>query len=280
MADTTLIIGNARAGLFDGVTDKNSLLNRLINELCALNGGIENGTVKYIASAGAVKAYGTLTCLNVLPANTCVVGGVTFTAVADSATPTATQFKIGGNRATNTVEILGALAADDTVVVNSHAFTAKSSGATGDQFNIGASLTATAANLAAAINASITSGIAGVFTATSAVETVTIQVVAQGTAGNSYTLTQTGDGVTVGGATFSGGTLDATATAAYLAAAINANTTTSKLVAAASALGVVTCTCLTPGVIGNHIVLTSGTNITAATMANGAGSYTTLHFGA
>lgn len=56
--------------------------------------------------------------------------------------------------------------AADAFSINTHAFTARASGASGDEFNIGATNADSATNLAAAINASITSGITGVFTAT------------------------------------------------------------------------------------------------------------------
>jgi hypothetical protein len=54
---------------------------------------------------------------------------------------------------------------DETCVINGVTFTAKTSGATGDQFNIGSTLYVTATNLAAAINASTTAGIVSNVTA-------------------------------------------------------------------------------------------------------------------
>lgn len=71
---------------------------------------------------------------------------------------------------------------------------------------------------------------------------------------------------------------DATVTAANLAALINANTTLNKYVSATSALGVVTITCLTPGVLGNQIALTGSTGIVASAtyMASGAGGAETV----
>jgi len=102
------------------------------------------------------------------------------------------------------------------------------------------------------------------------------------------------DTVTIGGTVFTGsdtpsgtsqfltGSTD-TASAASLAVAINANTTTNKYLSATSALGVVTITCLIPGVIGNSISLaisahgsvsgsgrmTSGSNDTNVTISHG-----------
>jgi phage tail sheath gpL-like len=65
-----------------------------------------------------------------------------------------------------------------------------------------------------------------------------------------------------------------TASAAALAAAINADTTINKLVFATSAAGVVTLKALSPTAIGNKITLVaSGTGVTAsgATLTTGAG---------
>lgn len=64
------------------------------------------------------------------------------------------------------------LTADDTVTIGTITFTAKASGATGNEFNIGADATADAVALAAAINAS--SSVAGLVTAEAASGTVTL----------------------------------------------------------------------------------------------------------
>ena len=67
---------------------------------------------------------------------------------------------------------------------------------------------------------------------------------------------------------------NATVTAANLAALINANTTTNKLFSATSAAGVVTVTCLTPGLIGNLMTLASssvGYAASGATLTGGTG---------
>lgn len=57
---------------------------------------------------------------------------------------------------------------------------------------------------------------------------------------------------------------DATVTAVNLVAAITGNTTLNKLVTATSALGVVTITAISPGVMGNQITLVGSTGIVAA----------------
>lgn len=76
-------------------------------------------------------------------------------------------------RTTATITITHAnLTAADTVTIGAAVYTAVASGATGNQFNIGADATAAAANLAAAINGS--ADLAGLATATSALGVVTI----------------------------------------------------------------------------------------------------------
>lgn len=69
-----------------------------------------------------------------------------------------------------------------------------------------------------------------------------------------------------------------TETAANLAAAINANTTSNKYVTATSALTVVTITAKQPGLVGNLITLTSADTTIVVTgsgfLASGAGSPT------
>lgn len=67
-------------------------------------------------------------------------------------------------------------------------------------------------------------------------------------------------------------------TTANLVACVNANTTLNKLVFASRALGVVTFTALTPGVVGNQIPLVGSTGMVAgaATLASGAGGHETV----
>jgi phage tail sheath gpL-like len=71
---------------------------------------------------------------------------------------------------------------------------------------------------------------------------------------------------------------DATATAAALAAAVNASSALTGVVRASSALGVVTITCQVRGVIGNKITLAkteatpNSITLSAAALANGTGA--------
>lgn len=94
--------------------------------------------------------------------------------------------------------------ADQTVVVAGVTFTAKSSGATGNQYNLGASLTASAANLVAAINASASTY--NMVVASSVGAVVTITSVTPGLVGNFIPLTAgTSSNVTASSATLASG---------------------------------------------------------------------------
>lgn len=113
--------------------------------------------------------------------------------------------------ATATVTIgAGDFANNDTITINGVAFTAKTSGATGNQFNIGASLTETATNLVEAIENSSTKLIIQTVKASSdgAVVTLTSRipgVIGNVTAGGGlFTLAKSAANVTLT-ATFAGG---------------------------------------------------------------------------
>lgn len=100
------------------------------------------------------------------------------------------EFKVGAVKASLVGTFTGAPTADETITINGVAFTAKDSGATGDQFNIGANVTATAAALVAAINASSTAGIVGVVTASNVAGAVTVTCVVPGLVGNAIVVAE------------------------------------------------------------------------------------------
>jgi hypothetical protein len=117
-----------------------------------------------------------------------------------------TDVTLTGTYASATATLSSAVATNK-VTIASHDFTAVASGATGDQWNIGADDNASAANLAAAINASTTSGVQGVVTASASGAVVTVTAVGGGTGGNAITFTKTGSPITVtGGGTLAGAT--------------------------------------------------------------------------
>jgi phage tail sheath gpL-like len=117
-------------------------------------------------------------------------------------------------QASGTIAFSGVASANDTVLINGVTFTAVASGATGNQWNIGASATASAANLATAINGSVTSLVSGYVTASAATGTLTITSAFYGLTGNQCTIAKgvdAGPVMTVSGARLTGGAEDATA---------------------------------------------------------------------
>lgn len=116
--------------------------------------------------------------------------------------------------ATGTITFADVGDADDTVTIGGQVYTLKASPANPYEVDIGASVTETASNLAAAINAGAGAGTAygtgtvvnSDVTATSALGVVTITARISGTAGNSVTLAKDGTDITVSGANLSGGT--------------------------------------------------------------------------
>lgn len=122
------------------------------------------------------------------------------------------SFNIGSALATATVTIgAGDFANNDTITINGIAFTAKTSGATGNQFNIGASLTETAENLVAAITNSTTKLIKQTVKAENTGAVITLTSRLAGVIGNTtatgglFTLAKSAANVTLT-ATWAGGT--------------------------------------------------------------------------
>lgn len=133
---------------------------------------------------------------------------VTFTPTGGSNTATGT-FSItpstdwvgDGARATGTAT-LTSVSAGDTVVVNSNTYTAVAGTKSGNtQFSIDGSDAKDAEDLALSINSLDTN----VRATTDATNVVTVNAFTRGTAGNAFTLSQTGGNVAVSGATLAGG---------------------------------------------------------------------------
>jgi len=95
-----------------------------------------------------------------------------------------------GVRASATLTFSGLPVADEVFSVAGTVFTAKASGATGNQFNIGADATATATAVAAAVNASATALVARMIVATSSGPVVTIGAQIPGVLGNAFQVAQ------------------------------------------------------------------------------------------
>lgn len=111
--------------------------------------------------------------------------------------------------------VFDTVVATDAFAINGVSFTAVASGATGNQFNVGANDLETAENAAAAVNASVTSLVAGYVTASAADvsgdATLTITAVPYGIAGNAFTITSADATITPSGARLTGGAADADA---------------------------------------------------------------------
>lgn len=118
---------------------------------------------------------------------------------------------IASVRASGTVTAAGNTAGD-TVSINGLTYTLVANDATVGELDfskvkVGASVSACASNLAAAVNAREAQRIGGTTVSASvdgAVVTITADV--EGTAGNAYALVETGSSFTISGATLSGGT--------------------------------------------------------------------------
>lgn len=96
----------------------------------------------------------------------------------------------GAVKASATLVLSGLPSNNETFVLNGVTFTAKTSGATGNEFNIGGSASATATNIATAINASATAAVSNCVTAEASSGTVTITALEPGVFGMGYTLTE------------------------------------------------------------------------------------------
>lgn len=112
----------------------------------------------------------------------------------------------GAVRASGTLTFTGNPLNTETFTINGVTFTAKTSGATGDQWNIGANATANAAAVVTMVNASTTAKIKGVIKAASAAGVVTFTCLVPGVIGNLCTLTESLTNATVSGANFASGT--------------------------------------------------------------------------
>lgn len=106
--------------------------------------------------------------------------------------------------ALNSASFAGQPAVNDTLAINGTTVTFVASGATGNQVNIGGTLAATLVNLLTFLSASVDVNL--VKTTYSVTGTVLYMTsVVTGTAGNAYTLAKVSTNITIGGATFSGG---------------------------------------------------------------------------
>lgn len=137
-------------------------------------------TIEYTDTADSFRSVCDLSPLGLPAINNFLdyVGGV-----AASTYPSKFTFYTGAVKATATMTVTSTGSAnDETCVVAGVTFTAKTSGATGNQFNISTTPATQAANMVAAFNAS--SDLSGIVTATSLLGVVTITSVVPGVVGN------------------------------------------------------------------------------------------------
>lgn len=114
-----------------------------------------------------------------------------------------------GTKATGTVTVSSQPSDADTLTINGHAITFKTSGAAGAEVNIGGTTSITAASLRALVNANQELyGVSAGGTTTG----VALTALVSGTAGNSITLAKSGTNPSVSGATLSGGAAGASIT--------------------------------------------------------------------
>lgn len=106
---------------------------------------------------------------------------------------------------------LNTVIATDAISINGVTFTCVASGATGNQFNVGADDDETAENMAAAINASATALVSTQVTASASAAVVTITAKIKGYAGNAVTIASADATITASGARLTGGAPDPTA---------------------------------------------------------------------
>lgn len=131
-----------------------------------------------------------------------------FNSLAGGSRHASVMVGVGAVKASGTVTFSGTGAANDTIIINGVTFTAKASGATGNEWNVGASATLSAAAAAAAINASATALISGYVTASASEGVLTITAGKAGIMGNTVTIAEGVDGsshMAVSGARLTGG---------------------------------------------------------------------------
>jgi hypothetical protein len=192
------------------------------------------------------------------------------------------EWQIGGTEkvhASGTFTFSGIATATKVYVINGVTFTARTSGATGNEFNKGASLSVSANALAVAINASATAGIAKtVFATALGIAATATAACASVIATNTlrvgkvlFTMAATGgDPTDVSQVVAVGGT--DTAMGDNLCAAINAHPSLKGTVVASNSSGTITITASARGTEGNKILLDStGATITCSSAALAGG---------
>lgn len=261
----------------------------LRNYFNALAGGDRDAQLTVQVNSGdAVNAHATLTVATGATSDTAVVSGTTFTCVdhrettnitfaADSSgSLNSTFFTFQDQPGLNKYYIwfnINSAGVDPKPTGYPAANGIKVSGATGAL----AATLATAAVAAAAnvLGVTVSAGASGHIIITDNVAGVGTKVT-DGSAATSFTFTRSITGSAVSSVQYNIGATD-TATAANLAAAINANSAMNQVATAASAAGVVTVSSFFPGPVGNYITLTASGNVTASGSVLASGAVATTY---
>lgn len=275
-ANLVTVINASTDSRISGVVTATSALG--VVTVTEVTAGAAGGCVTL--DVAGILASGTITAASVQAADTFTINGVTLTSRQEMARGTIT---------------LSGVTAGQTVTVNGVVFTAiAGTTSAGRSFAIGGTDTEDATELKNCINADPVLSL--ILTASSAAGVVSLRAIAPGTAANAYTLTKSGAGISVSGATLSGGqarsatTWDYGDTNAQAAAEIGRciNSATNTLVAdhvtANVNAAVVTVVSKDTGLQGNTITLASsdgtrlavtGARLTGGTIASSDGAQAT-----
>ena len=208
-----------------------TLTSVAVGDILLLN-GIAFTAVASGAVAGQFNLGGSdsITATNLAAAITAstdlrVSGLFTASALSNVVTVVCIEYGVGGNAydleargsgsiaipgaglvASGTLTFNNAGAATDTLTINGIAFTAVAAGAVGNQWNVGASATLSAAAAAAAINASVTAGVTNYVYATASTGVLTLKADRSGLFGNEFTIAGGQASITASGVRLTGGT--------------------------------------------------------------------------
>lgn len=141
-----------------------------------------------------------------------------FSALAGGVRKAQVEVDLAAVQASGTITFSGTGAANDTILINGVTFTAKASGATGNEWNVGATAALSASALAAAINASATALVSGLVSAAASNGVVTITALRAGVDGNAVTIAEgvdSGSAMAVSGARLTGGSKGTVTTLKY-----------------------------------------------------------------
>jgi len=203
-------VSNTHIGVYPGVGAsaifrvKNCIGFEVDNVICLVGHASTSATVDVFIDTDSVDTYVGKITSNRSGGALITDNGVGTRGVRKLATLTASSVWNNKGAARGSISFSGLPVAADTITVNSTVFTARASGATGNEFNIGVDATATAAAFTTVLNASVVAGVA-LATYYSIAGDIYVLYDASGTAGNSFTLAESATNTTISGAVLTGG---------------------------------------------------------------------------